>query len=318
MPKIALNPKSKLGYVSLAFLGTLVILSYVFALFFKATPPHMPVPVGLKVQKTSLAYPQGPLYSHSTFSRPQEEATFVEMATAHEMCSAFDRCGFELSKVASGEDGVPRIYLTRLPSDLKGLPPKHKRDAFIKSILPLVLAVNEEIRADREKLISLQKRLDKGGHLRAQERAWLQYLASEYKLKSHDIKVLLKHVDEIPPSLALSQAIIESGWGTSRAARKKHSTFGHMATKTKVKTFDNLHHNVKSYAKNLNTHGAYKGFREARAKMRHSGEKICGHQLASYLLKYSVRGSAYTQELQRMIKRLDLHHFDAAHVRFKP
>ncbi|MEB3701706.1 Glucosaminidase domain-containing protein [Candidatus Bealeia paramacronuclearis] len=317
MPKIALNPKSKLRYISLGFLGSLVVLSYAVALFFKPTAHHSAPDIASQTPKTSHVMPLGSRFAMG-LPAPRKEMAFVEMETSTEMCQAFDQCGFELSKVASGEDSVPRIYLTKLPGDLKGLPPKHKRDAFIKSILPLVLEVNEEIRADREKLLALQGRIEKGGHLRSQDRTWLRYVASEYKSKSHDIKVLLKHVDEIPPSLALSQAIIESGWGTSKAAKDKNSTFGHMASHSKVKSFKSLHHGVKSYAGNLNRHPAYKGFREARAKMRKSEGKICGHKLASHLIKYSVRGAAYTKELQNLINRLELHHFDAAHVRLKP
>lgn len=317
MPKIALNPKSKLGYISLGFLGSLVLLSYVCAFFFKPSHPHGASTNAPGSQKVSAAPSYGSRLSMGLSSR-KKGVEFVEMASANEMCQAFDNCGFELSKVTSGDGAVPRIYLSKLPGDLKGLPPKHKRDAFIKSILPLVLQVNEEIRQDREKLLALQERLNKGHHLRAHDRAWLSHLASEYKTKSHDIKVLLKHVDEIPPSLALSQAIIESGWGTSKAARNKNSTFGHMATKSQVKAYQSLHANVKSYAKNLNTHAAYKGFREERAKMRHAGGVLCGHSLAKNLVKYSVRGSAYTKELQGLIKRLDLHNFDASHIRLKP
>lgn len=314
MPRIALNPKSKLRPISLVFLGSLVILSYICAFFFKPTHHHSAAPVAPRTQKISSAHSRMSM----GLSRPQEKVALVELASVHEMTQAFDQTGFELAKVAQGEGSVPRIYLAKLPGDLKGLPPKHKRDAFIKSILPLVLQVNEEIRQDREKLIALQDRLNKGLHLRAQDRAWLKHLSSEYRTRSYDIHVLLKHVDEIPPSLAIAQASIESGWGTSKAARNKNSTFGHMATKTQVKAFKSLHANVKSYAKNLNTHGAYKGFREARAQMRHGGGTLNGHKLAQTLVKYSVRGTAYTKELQGLIKKLDLPQFDGSHVRLKP
>jgi len=319
MPKIALNPKSKLRHVSLIFLGSLVLLSYIVAFFFKTTHASPKAPILLpKAQKVSSSHIHGSSRFSTGLSPKNTPVEFVEIASAQEMCQAFEECGFELTKVASGEGEVPRIYLAKLPGDIKGLPPKHKRDAFIKSILPLILQVNEDIRQDREKLLVLQARLDKGLHLRAPDRAWLSHLATQYSTKSHDVKVLLKHVDEIPPSLALSQAILESGWGTSKAAKSKNSTFGHMATKSEVQAFQSLYANVKAYAKNLNTHAAYKTFREERAKMRLASGELNGHHLAPKLIKYSVRGSAYTQELQGLIKQLDLHHFDAAHIRLKP
>ena len=153
MPRIALNPKSKLRPISLVFLGSLVILSYICAFFFKPTHHHSAAPVAPRAQKISSAHSRMSM----GLSRSQEKVALVELASVHEMTQAFDQTGFELTKVAQGEGSVPRIYLAKLPGDLKGLPPKHKRDAFIKSILPLVLQVNEEIRQDREKLMGLQR-----------------------------------------------------------------------------------------------------------------------------------------------------------------
>ena len=48
----------------------------------------------------------------------------------------------------------------------------------------------------------------------------------EYKLKEYSIEKLLQKVDKIPVSLALAQAAIESGWGTSRFAIEGNALYG--------------------------------------------------------------------------------------------
>ncbi len=193
---------------------------------------------------------------------------------------------------------------------------------FIRVLLPHILRVNEEISHDRTKLLALQKRLKAGGHLRQTEKRWLVKLKTEYRCPSTKIEALLVHVDVVPPSLALSQAMIETGGGRSSAAIQKNSTFGHMRTKTKVEKFESLHANVKAYVINLNRHAAYNPFRLARAKMRANDKKLCGYTLASGLKKYSVRGTAYIRDVQRQIDAHGLKGYDhitlEEHMRMKP
>ena len=54
-------------------------------------------------------------------------------------------------------------------------------------------------------------------------------LAEKYRLKHFDITKLaelIKRVDVIPVAMALGQAIEETGWGRSYAARIKNATHG--------------------------------------------------------------------------------------------
>ena len=44
--------------------------------------------------------------------------------------------------------------------------------------------------------------------------------------KADNLDALLIKADEIPVSLALAQAVIESGWGTSRFAYEGNALFG--------------------------------------------------------------------------------------------
>jgi len=237
-----------------------------------------------------------------------------------ELNTVFDAWDFDLKK-AKSEGKAPRLYLAKLPKDMKGQKTA-ANSTFIRALLPHILKVNEQILSDRERLLDMQKRQKAGGHLRHAEKMWLKKLASEYRCKSTKIEALLAHVDIIPPSLALSQGMIETGGGKSSAAITKNSTFGIMATKTKVAKFESLLANVTAYILNLNRHAAYKPFRDIRAQLRAQNKTLCPHKLAPGLMKYSVRKAAYIKDVQSVIRKYNLTSYDHItldqHMRVKP
>lgn len=252
---------------------------------------------------------------------PHEKHFHAE--TVNDLDTVFDECDFNLKK-AKFEGKAPRLYLAKLPKGMKqrSASSKKAKETFIKVVLPHVLRVNEKILADRKRLLTLQAKQKQGRHLLSAEKRWLRELAANYRCKSTKIDALLHHVDVVPPSLALAQGILESGWGTSHAAVEKNSTFGHMKTKTKVQKFESLLHNVAAYIQNLNRHSAYGEFRRIRADLRKRNQEVGGYVLAAGLKKYSVRGTAYIKDLQRLIKNYNLGGYDhitlEQHMRMKP
>lgn len=245
----------------------------------------------------------------------------------HHLSKTFAHAAFDLDRVASGSAAVPRVFVQRLPGDLPDLPEVAERKAvFFKSMLPLVLKVNEDLRAERRRLWTLQSRLRLGEKLNAVDRLWLIVMAERYKVKRGDIDALLARVDVVPPSLALAQAAEESGWGTSRFTREGNALFGQWtwtgegiaprkrdAGKThKIRAFDKLIDSVRAYALNLNTHRAYRPLRKARERMRIQGGRLDGYTLAGYLTKYSERGPAYVEALRTIMDANRLNRFDGA------
>lgn len=247
-------------------------------------------------------------------NRPQEK--YIQVSSVKELGKVFNNLDYTLAK-AKSEGQVPRLFLSKLPQDMKHKKRSSNSD-FIQVLLPHILRVNEQILSDRQRLLDMQERKQNGQHLRHSEKMWLSKLASEYRSKSTNIETLLRHVDIVPPSLALAQGILETGGGRSHAALKKNSPFGYMATKTKVAKFESLQHSVEAYVKNLNRHQAYNAFRKDRASLRAKNQTLCGHKLASCLTKYSVRGPAYTRDLQDLIHNCGLKAYDSGHVRLKP
>jgi Bax protein len=65
-----------------------------------------------------------------------------------------------------------------------------------------------------------------GEKLDAVDRLWLMVAADRYRVDAEDLAALARRMDVIPPSLALAQAAVESGWGTSRFAREGNALFG--------------------------------------------------------------------------------------------
>ncbi|MCH8237905.1 MAG: glucosaminidase domain-containing protein, partial [Proteobacteria bacterium] len=148
------------------------------------------------------------------------------LKTAEALSETFQQLGYDLERVRTGESGVPRLFLASLPGDLKDIRESRVRKTlFFKTVLPLVLQVNEEILRDRRRLWKLHFRLGLNQKLKAADRLWLIMMAERYGVKRGDVASLLQRVDIIPPSLALAQAAEESGWGTSRFVREGNAVF---------------------------------------------------------------------------------------------
>ncbi len=301
--------QSKIHIFFLFSLG-LMVFGHVGIALYQGHPPS--------TKTSQKAMGQGGSAKAFGFVAPQ--GNHFSVANVKELDSVFKQWDFDLKK-AKSEGKAPRLYLAKLPNDMKGQKTA-ANSTFIRALLPHILKVNEQILSDRERLLDMKKRQKAGGHLRHAEKMWLKKLASEYRCKSTKIEALLAHVDIVPPSLALSQGMIETGGGKSHAAIKKNSTFGIMATKTKVAKFESLLANVTAYILNLNRHAAYKSFREIRAKMRVQDQKLCPHKLAAELKNYSIRKAAYIKDVQSVIRKYDLTSYDHItldqHIRVKP
>ena len=74
--------------------------------------------------------------------------------------------------------------------------------------------------------------------------------------------------------------------------------------------FQVLKASVRAYKNNLNTHNAYKEFREARAKIRENSDVINGLELTKYLKAYASIGEKYVLILDDIIERNSLVDFD--------
>lgn len=202
--------------------------------------------------------------------------------------------------------------------------PTERKIAFVSQMLPLIHQINEEIERDRRTIEQVMTCRAEGVALDPLLRARLRFLKERYKADG-DLDRLYRRIDVVPPSLALAQGAIESGWGTSRFVRAGNAVFGQytdpdggglvparVAEKSPVRLahFPDIEASVRSYIHNLNTHPAYEGFRTLRAEMRSRSRPLDGPALAETLLRYSARGKAYIQDVKAIIARNDLHAYD--------
>jgi Bax protein len=252
-----------------------------------------------------------------------------QISDARSMVQAFDEIGYTLDEVRNG-GRVPRVLVTKLPGDLASIEAVDRRKAaFAQALLPLILIVNENVAGQRRELVRLRDLRAAGLPLSDRQNAWLADLARQYAVADRDIDKLMLKVDMIPPSLALAQAIEESGWGTSYFARHGNALFGQRAwgeaakgiapamqqagaATFKVKSFPWVLDAVRAYVQNLNSHPAYAELRRARAQMRAGGQPVDGHALAGALTSYSERGADYINTIRFLMRENDLAAFDRA------
>jgi uncharacterized FlgJ-related protein len=253
----------------------------------------------------------------------------------HDIETLFATYHYTAREWHAGMHSVPRIYLDDVPTSwrethAKRIPTHEKKTLFFRVLAPIVLYVDERILEDRAQVEDLRDRLAAGEELDAEDRDWLRDLAFDYEVPgagsrpvdSALVAELLRRVDVIPPSLALAQGAIESGWGTSRFADVGNSLFGQWCwsggiepeeqrTDThgnhRIAAFKTTTLSAAGYAHNINTHDAYADFRQQRAALRQHGSLPRGRDLVPTMVRYSERGDVYVHELQTIMRqnRLD-------------
>lgn len=268
-----------------------------------------------------LAIPRPPALPEETEDGPLLTLAPSRAARRPADSNTIDLRSYVLDAVRDDGALVPRLLLERLPTTLARLETGELRKRlFIKALLPALLAENERITELRIRLIDLMSATGAGHMLLGSELSWLGDLAESYGVELADLNELLRRVDAVPPSLALAQAALESGWGTSRSAQHSHSLFGHMMFtsgelgRAAVRPFESLADAITAYVHNLNTHRAYAQFRDRRARQRMAGQAPDGHELAGDLLRYSERGGDYIRDVRVLIRTNRLDPFDRARL----
>jgi len=206
-----------------------------------------------------------------------------------------------------------------------------KKASFFEFLSPYIDSVNQQILAQRQRLITFREKINNGSTLTRNEMNYLSGLRVEYELENEVLNTanlvnrLLRRVDIIPSSLALAQAANESAWGTSRFAVEGNNFYGQWCytegcgivparriagANHEVKSFDSIFESVKAYIMNLNTFPNYQKLRDIRQQVRQGGRSIDGISLSEGLDTYSSRGDDYIFELQSMIYSNNLLEFD--------
>ncbi|MDA8786659.1 glucosaminidase domain-containing protein [Porticoccaceae bacterium] len=221
---------------------------------------------------------------------------------------------------------IPQSNSVPLPDFSQYQDVRQKKTAFFNYMLPLVTESNRQTLEQRAQLEMMAGK----AQLSAAERKMLSQFASQYGLQSETenpdlLEKLLLRVDKIPASLALSQAAIESAWGTSRFAVQGNNLFGQWCYKKgcglvplrrnagsnhEVAKFSSVADAVSAYMRNINSHRAYSDLRDNRAQLRNTQQQVTGHLLAENLLHYSELREVYVHEVQAVIRVNKLAQYD--------
>lgn len=214
---------------------------------------------------------------------------------------------------------------TTLLPDFKSIKiTKTRKQEFLGLLRPLIDEKNQKLLQSRERLLKLKAEFDQTGELTGVNKRNLEVMRRKYNVSEETypeiertIAVLLLRVDEIPPAMVLAQAAAESGWGTSRFAEEAHNLFGQWCynpgcgivparrsanAKHEIQKFNSVEESITAYYRNINTHSAYRNWRQMRANLRKEPEQFTGSNMVAALGKYSERGDAYIAELRTLIR----------------
>ena len=199
--------------------------------------------------------------------------------------------------------------------------PDRKR-AFFEYLIPAVEFQNAVVEERRLILAGIKIKLEYGMELSISDVTFLAAMGKRYRIDPQSslaraMVELNRRMDIVPASMVLSQAAMESGWGTSRFARQANNMFGQWcftkgcgvvpgqrddSARHEVAKYDRVDLAVQSYFRNINTQPSYTALRGIRQQARDEGRLPTGQELVAGLGKYSARGDDYIEELRSMIR----------------
>jgi len=213
-----------------------------------------------------------------------------------------------------GKKTVPRVVYSMDNVSLKGLDIPEKKKLFFEIMIPTAMVVIEEIEETREDL----KLMMTGQKERDEE--YLLKMYTQYRVDEKNIEILYKKLKPVPISILLSQAILESGWGTSRLFEKANNIFGvwsidpneprikaaqaRVNKQVYLRKYPTLKESIADYMKLLARHKAYSEFRKELQVT--DDYKV----LVPKLDKYSEMEEVYISRLLATIEYNKLYQYD--------
>lgn len=211
---------------------------------------------------------------------------------------------------------IPYVYTNVL--SLKHLPVDEKKQKFFDMLLPSVLVASFGIKETRNKLEQISRDLKNGHSVDKKDSLFLEHQLDVWKARNIDNLVNVKMVTH-PTSIMLAQAVVETGWGSSRFFVSANNTFGVWsfnpeesrvkARETRsgkavyVRKYDNLSMSIIDYYKVI-ARGPYSEYREQRV------ESDDPYEMVDYLFSYSEIGQEYTQRLKTIMRDSGLEKYD--------
>ncbi len=228
------------------------------------------------------------------------------------------------------ENEIPAVLVAQFPNDLNLLDVNIKKQAFLHTLLPIVMVAQSEVKQERQYLLAISRKIDdkkfdirhlddtsrSHKRLTRKEKFFLRNLSKKYR--STRLSELLVRVKPVPNSLVMAQAAIESSWGDSRFVNEGNNLFGvwtwgkygmiparrEEGKSHKVASYDTILDSVRSYILILNRVSAYGRLRRLRQQ---TTDPLA---LAEGLLYYSERRDEYVSDVKKVILSNELQKYD--------
>jgi uncharacterized FlgJ-related protein len=212
--------------------------------------------------------------------------------------------------------------------DFSNIPAGHQRvAAFIDYMSPKIKHVNKQVCQQRKKILNILNQVEKKQTINVIDQDFIKQSASDYKLNfstlsEANLSALLSRVNIIPISIALSQAAVESGWGTSRFSLVANNYFGEHCFKkgcgieankdnnVEVSKFNSVTEGIESYYLMLNSRTVFESFRKVRQSELSKSQSYNISNLVDTLTIYSGIGDKYPKILLQIIQKYNLAKFD--------
>lgn len=242
-------------------------------------------------------------------------STYLNFESTQTLLTYFQNLGY-LWPIKNSHS-IPNFTLRSIPKDIGKIKDRLTRKTlFLRVMIPIIIAEQHQIRHKRKSLTLFLH----SANLNPKFESRIKQLFKEYKINQSltlDQKKaeLLSRYDELPLTLVLAQAAIESGWGTSRFAREGNSLFGEwtfdgsgiiptgreQGKSHRIKSFPSIQKSISSYIKNINRNNAYKELRQTRKKMRMNKQPLNARELANNLNRYSQKGQKYVTSILNIL-----------------
>lgn len=223
-----------------------------------------------------------------------------------------------VSEIVPVSDSLVKPVLYHNIGGFDTLTVEENKEKFIAVILPAILIVKYRISQDLKRINALQRKKE-WDHTDS-----TYFQAQLERFNANDTSDLKLRMQTHPTSIILAQAVVESGWGTSRFFSQANNLFGiwsynvdspRIAANSKrnsvyLRKYKDLSGSVMDYFETIARARAYRSFREMRSKTTNINE------LLPHLGSYSSRGSEYVEQLKTIIEQNDFQKYD--HYRLDP
>jgi Bax protein len=201
--------------------------------------------------------------------------------------------------------------------DFRNVNSDRRKELFIMHLLPAIVITRERLMDDMHHVEFIEKRIKNKKAISEFDSTFLSEIKLKYEADS--INELKKRIYPHPVSLALTQAVLESGWGTSGIFRNGNNIFGIMSFSSEdtrslinyqegdderyLRTYSSVIASVEHYYLLISKVSSYKRFRQKR------WEGGASSQLLRYLASYH-EANQYAEMAQSIIASNCLERYD--------